>query len=195
MQCLLYYLALSVVWRPPIRVSGTETLLPSYPLPMSHAHVEPGDLRRSPYGAMFGAEPTQFIGREDVQVKFEAPARLFRFSKALVVRCVAACADVLHSVGVRLILAANAVTSVAEEWHAQIERLAATSAAAVPQPVASTPRRMRYSDIPSRSRRIIATVVSSQLPPVMMTSAEAAHERDDHPSTMLPRMRDHRAPY
>jgi len=174
---------LAVTWQPALRWSGPQAVLPSFPRPLQYAAVEPAQ-RTSSSGAMFGGVVPS-VTRNDLRVSFEAPARLqmamalpkmaMALPKMVIARFAAAFATLLAGIGLRIMRAANSAAAVAERWHAIVDQLVGTMTMPVPSEALPSPRSFRTSLATfSRSRKIIATIVSPQLPPIWMQSAEPA---------------------
>jgi hypothetical protein len=165
-------LALAVVIQPVRRSNGPPILVAASPL--RSATVAPHALRRAS-GAMFGLAPTDELTRDDVRILFEPDARLIHAPRALLASVALACSLLLRGLGMRIMAAASAVADVARKWHSSVDRLVPSMSCPSMRlhlPAVPRPKALLFASVPARSRRIIATVVSAHLPPVLMASAE-----------------------
>lgn len=166
-------LALAVVIRPVRRSNGSPVPLPVNSL--RSATIAPEVLRRPASGAMFGLAPTHQLTRDDMRIFFEPDARLVQAPRAALASFALACALVLRGLGMRIMAAANAAAAIARKWHGSVDHLGLAMPFPLKRlssPAASRPKALLFASVPARSRRIIATVVSAHLPPVLMSSAE-----------------------
>jgi hypothetical protein len=165
--------ALAVVIQPARRSNGPP--VPASASSLRSATVAPTALRRPASGAMFGMAPTQQLTADDVRIFFEPDARLVQAPRAALACVALSCAVLLRGLGSRIMAAANAAYTVAHKWHSSVDWLVPAMpfpSTRLSSPAAARPKALLFASVPARSRRIIATVVSAHLPPVMMASAE-----------------------